>query len=751
MQLVSHPGHKQNYSDRRLAYSSTVALAVTLATLTPLASAETNADAAAPSAATVSESTLSEVVVTAERRTVSLQKVDIAASALGASELQKKSVNDIADLENATPSLSVIDQGFSQSLNIRGIGLAVVSPQVSPGIATYRDGVFLPTQTSLFQPFYDLQDVQVLRGPQGTFAGQTATGGAIYINSASPKLDAGTTGDLTVGYGNFSDVQLSGGINLPINDQLAARIAFNDQDRDSFYKSLNGTSEHPGNLHEKDVRVGLLWQPDDALTVLWKNEYDRYSNDSFAAQPIAGTAFYGVAPTQPFVIDYGATGLHFENDYFLSSLQVNYKFDNGITLKTNTGYQNDLFIATADQAAAPVTGYLETDKSPEEIWTEDISLVSPDSGKLKWVLGSTFFDYRVNPVHAVETTPQSVVDIAVSTPKRSYGFFGSTTYNFTPTFDVQAGLRYSHDQVGQSGTVTITSPAFTVALPQGVPNYTDNEVTGKVALDWNPDPNDMVYAFVAKGYKPGGANNGASSFDPEVVWDYEGGWKSTEFGGHLRTQLGAFFMNYQHFQVSEYSPIAQGSAVTNADSDSKIKGLEAQGQLQFGAFGADASVAYIKSNIGHLPAQIDSRQLPNTGTGLGPPCAAGQPAAGCFDYTPYVQAIPNGPNIYSPDVTANVGVQYALDAGHGFTVTPRADLAYVGSQWATFFEAPEDFLKARTLVDAQINVQHDQWKVQAYGTNLFNKVYVSGFSLNFGNNYFLLPPRQFGVRVTREF
>jgi iron complex outermembrane receptor protein len=96
-------------------------------------------------------------------------------------------------------------------------------------------------------------------------------------------------------------------------------------------------------------------------------------------------------------------------------------------------------------------------------------------------------------------------------------------------------------------------------------------------------------------------------------------------------------------------------------------------------------------------------------------------------------------------------VQYAFDLGQPATLTPRVDVSYMGQQWATYFEAPEDNLVARTLINAQLTYQHADWTVQAYGTNLADKVYVSGFSANFGNNFFLLPPRQFGVRVTRRF
>jgi iron complex outermembrane recepter protein len=698
---------------------------------------------------------LEEVVVTAEHRTESLQKTNIAASALSAIDLTEKSVSDIATLQEATPSLSVINEGFAESLNIRGIGLAVTSPSVDPGIATYRDGAFLPTQTSLNQPFYDLDNVQVLRGPQGTFAGQDATGGAIYVNSKSPSLTAGTTGYFTAGYGNYNDLQFNGAINLPVNDTLALRVAFNDQQRSSFYTNLSPTANgsQPGNLDQTDLRVGLLWQPTQALSVLWKTEYDIDKNDSFADQPIPGTSFYDFAPKTPFVIDYATPGVNYINTYVLSSLQANYQFADGITLKTNTAYQYDAGFFLVDQAAAPIPGYSANNNGIERVWTEDASLVSPDNQAFRWVVGGTFFNYTLTPVTSLQTTPVETEDVDLDTTKRSYGAFASVTYALTPTLDLQAGVRHSNDEVDTAGHVTISIPAFalTEVVPLGSPAYSDNAWTGKVALNWNPDAINLIYIFGSKGYKAGGANAGSTqSFAPETVWDYEAGWKTTVLGGHLRNQFGVFYTNYKDFQVSQFSAIAGAASVINAGTTSTIKGFEEQAQLQLGAFGADTSVAYVHSNIGSLPPQIDQRNLPDGGVGLGPQCAPGQ-TVGCFNYTPYVQPVPQGPNIYSPEWTANVGVQYAFDLGQAATLSPRVDVSYTSQQWATYFEAPEDNLKARTLVNAQLTYQHAEWSVQAYGTNLFDQVYVSGFSANFGNNYFLLPPRQFGVRFTRRF
>ena len=712
-------------------------------------------------AANGSTEALEEIVVTAERRTVNLQTTNLAASSLGAADLEKKSVTDLSGLQNTTPSLSIIDQGFSHSVNIRGIGLAVGAPQVAPGIATYRDGVFLPTQTTLGLPFYDLQDVEVLRGPQGTFSGQDATGGAVFVNSKSPVLSDHVSGELTAGYGNYNDLLFQGAANLPISDTLAARVAFLDEKRNSFYTDTSPTAygQQPGRLDTMNLRVGILWKPNDALSVLLKTEYDQHSNDGYAFQPIPGTSFYNAAPKTPYVIDYNQQGLRGDEVYLLSSLQIDYTFANGMTLKSNSGYQYNENKAFYDTDASPVPFESEQQNFIERIWTQDLSLVSPDTGPLRWVVGGTYFNYEI-PLYAVVNLPLvgEIVSPALSSAKRSYGAFGSVTYNILPTLELQTGLRYSGDTVGQGGGVSYsTSSGVPLGfLSYAAPNYNDNAWTGKVALNWQAGAEDLLYIFWAKGYKSGGTNGYAGGeFTPETVYDYETGWKSTMLNGRVRTQLDAFYMRYEHFQVSEFSPAIDQSAISNAGTPSRIKGVEAQAQLQLGGFGADANLSYVDSTIGSLPNQVDTRTLPNgTATGLGPQCTA--PAAPnptpCFNYAPFTQAVPSGPNIFSPTWSASVGVQYDFNMGSAGTLTPRGDVSYMGQQWATFFEAPTDRLSARTLVNLHLTYQHDDWTVQGYTTNVLNKVYVTGFTTStVGNDYFLNAPRQFGVRVTRTF
>jgi outer membrane receptor protein involved in Fe transport len=162
---------------------------------------------------------LEETIVTAQRREENLQQVPIAATALDAAALEARAVARLADLQTATPSLSITNAGQTQSVNIRGIGLASNSPNATAGVATYVDGLFQPPIVQS-NGFYDLASIEVLRGPQGTLVGTSSTGGAIFVNSRNPELGA-TGGHIQVGLGNFDQTQAEGAINLSAGDSLA--------------------------------------------------------------------------------------------------------------------------------------------------------------------------------------------------------------------------------------------------------------------------------------------------------------------------------------------------------------------------------------------------------------------------------------------------------------------------------------------------------------------------------------------------
>src|SRR4051794_7291535 len=181
-------------------------------------------------------SALEEVLITAQRRRENLQAVPIAAAVFQGSELAGKAVTQLNDLQYAVPSLSIGNAGLANAVNIRGVGLASGSPAVANGVAVYVDGLF-QTPTLYSNQLYDIDDVEVLRGPQGTLVGTNSTGGAILINSHSPQFGA-SDGYFQVGVGNYDAWNAQGAFNLPVSDTLALRVAAEFTQHESFYHSV---------------------------------------------------------------------------------------------------------------------------------------------------------------------------------------------------------------------------------------------------------------------------------------------------------------------------------------------------------------------------------------------------------------------------------------------------------------------------------------------------------------------------------
>jgi len=215
--------------------------------------------------------TLEQVVVTAERRHTDAQRTPIAATVLSGNDLTNLGVITVDSLQFATPGATIDNFGQGIDFNIRGVGKGEHNSQTTVGVVTYRDG--MATFPGYFQeePYYDVANIEILRGPQGTFGGQNSTGGAVFVTTNDPVINGGNTGYVQGQVGNYSDVAVQGAVNLPISDTLAARVALNVERRDSFYDITgpNGTryTGNPGNLRTYSGRVSFLWKPNDALSV----------------------------------------------------------------------------------------------------------------------------------------------------------------------------------------------------------------------------------------------------------------------------------------------------------------------------------------------------------------------------------------------------------------------------------------------------------------------------------------------------
>src|SRR5882757_6617578 len=181
---------------------------------------------------------LGEIVITAERRSEVLDQVPVAASVISGKVLQDRGVNTIADLSSLAPSITVANQAALSYVNIRGVGLQATNPTTSSGVAIYSDGFFIPHETAIADEYFDVGQVEVLRGPQGTLVGQSSTGGAVFVTSIRPSFE-GRSGYLLQSVGNYGYTKTEAALNVPISAQLAVRFAGNFYNRDSFYRDIH--------------------------------------------------------------------------------------------------------------------------------------------------------------------------------------------------------------------------------------------------------------------------------------------------------------------------------------------------------------------------------------------------------------------------------------------------------------------------------------------------------------------------------
>lgn len=738
---------------RRILAGSAAPMAVAMALAVPA----TAQDTAPAEAARNDEPPV--IIVTAQRREEDLQDVPIAATALSGDQLDDKAVERLADLQFAAPSVSITDQGLTQSVNLRGIGIASGSPAVANGVAQYVDGVFQPPIITS-STFYDIATIEVLRGPQGTLVGSNSTGGAIFINTRNPELDA-VGGYAEAHYGSYDAHGVEGAINLPLAQDVAVRVAGLTRWRDSYYTDIGPFANEPGALDEQAVRVGVLWEPEN-FRALAKVEWIDKNTGGYAYRPIAGTTFANARRADYRTLTYNAPTLNHERA-FHSSLELRYELGGGIVLRSVSGYLNkrinnlyDLDGSDRASTSDPAASFVQVSDQfvRERQVTQEFNLISPDEGAFTWILGGYFQQNKIDVI--IENRSGNFVadptDILNFQDKQTLGVFAQVGFELSPQLELQVGGRYSAYDVTSEGSVTIGSegPVFGpngLVVADLAGSHDDGRATGKVALNWTPNEDHNFYAFVARGYKPGGANNATSEFGPETVMDYELGWKGSFLDNHLRTQVGAFYMDYSDFQFDALEPLTGQTGVINI-ANATIKGLEFQAQANVGGFGFDAGLAYVDSSLDEVVI-VNQRNLPQIGQ-LGPQCPAGTPSDPpvCFNYTPFQVTAGGGPNLFSPKWSYNFGLQYEfwMDGG---SLTPRINYAYVGSRWTNLLYNPAlDFLPGRGLLSAQLTADFGDYSIELYGTNLAGKDYVSGQS---GNNEFYGAPSEVGLRARINF
>jgi len=740
------------------------AIFLSASSLTLMCGAAAAQTAASPSASANNGTTLSELVITAERRTTALQKTAIAATVVTGKDLLAKNVITVDQLQFLSPSLTVNNFGQGNNVDIRGIGKGEHNSQTGTGVVTYRDGV--PTFPGYFQeePYYDVASVEVLRGPQGTFSGQNATGGAIIVNTNNPVIGGGYDGYAYARYGNYNDVNLQGAVNIPINDTLAARIAWNGEYRDSFFHVTGPWTGDP-NPKWGSLRLSLLWTPTAQLKVLFKTDYNYLQNGAYFGptilNPVTGNP-NGTNNLFNFANNFHTSAI---DQFMRSVLRVDYTTESGYDFRSVTGVQWGRTAWTGDiddLSNTPPPAIMIDEGVDETQWTQEFNIISPADKPLTWVLGAFYENNTYNfpygrfdiglPFGGYQGfIPGSGYDDDLYGVNRTWSaaVFGQASLNLPAGFQLQAGVRYSAWSTLNKATFYVPEYLPYLFVYQDEAETGDN-TTGKVTLNWNLDSHNFLYAFVASGAKPGGLNDAVlypisfsylvpPPFKQEYVWDYEIGWKSSLFDGHVHTQIGGYYNDFKHFQVSLYIPNNPTQTTEyNVPNTTVLYGMEASIQAAFGGFQFSGDLGLEKSKLGTFYAVQPGSALPG-------PCDpnTGPASTTCFD-------LQGHPQTYAPEVTFNVSAGYRFKLTSGDTITPTVSFAHISDQWGTVFDitANGDHLGPRNLLNANIAWVHGTWTLTAFGTNLMNDKYIGALvsPLQIPGN-----PRQYGVSIMKTF
>jgi len=573
------------------------------------------------------DATIEEVVVTAQKRSENLQDVPVSVTAISGTALQDRGVTNVIGLNNLAPGLRVSsgDAASSPKIFIRGVGLSDFNPNSSSGVGIYVDGVYVGSPLAQMAGFFDIGQIEVLRGPQGTLYGRNTNGGAVNITTKRPTQSF--TAEASAEYATYNAINLQGAVGGPvIADKLAFRAAAQVVKDDGY--TYNRVTGH--DVNDTDywaLRLSALYTPTDNFEALF--QLNRFVNRGDATQPqhralfpasaavtgpdgFCSPAAYGTAQCGDA---FGYTDTDGDNRALDANQEGKDKVDlfgGSANMTWNLGSVS--LVSVTAYSWAHRNAFENTDASPNQMleinylarqqqFTQELRLQSNDSAgsPLKWVLGGYYLDETVKDASTQDVLRDlrplfpdgfSVADSVATfsypyTQKtKGYAVFGQADYNITEKLVGTVGLRYSADR--KSFDYRSIAEGGLVTLLTSKQKKTFSAWSGRLGLRYELSDDANVYATYNRGYKSGGFFGGLATTPDELepyanekLDSYEVGLKSQLFDRRVRLNMSAFYYDYQDQQVFAQA-LRNGLTVLVLDNaaSSKVYGAEIEGSAR---------------------------------------------------------------------------------------------------------------------------------------------------------------------------
>ena len=702
---------------------------------------------------------LEEILVTAERREVSLQDTAISITAFTGIQLAQAGVETSEQLTGFTPGLN-IQRDVIGKVIMRGIGTENFTVAGDPGVALSIDGAYLSRSSVAIFDLYDLDRVEVLRGPQGTLYGRNATGGAINFITRKPTEEF--DGYLSADYGNYEKIRVEGAVGGPVSENVSVRLSGLSHNRDGFTDNVfPGIGGGLDELDDKDlwsIRGQLEFRPSETFTILVS--VDNYEDDGIASpykyvadpliyfggapfpNPLGGDLFtvsQGYELDTPGFPDWRAPSAGHASQTGVNGT-ITWDIIPGLTLKSISAWRDMDFewLNDGDGIEAYLVNYWQDDES--ELFTQELQLIADNGGKLNWIIGGYFLteesDSRIGiPLPLGAGLPLAVL-IEGSSETDAYAVFGEASYNVFDRMKATAGVRYSYEEKSADYVDDRTS------LGAPAPGMIDDSdswsaFTPKFGLDYFVNDDLMLYGTVTWGFKSGGFNMLAiqPSYDEEEVISYEVGFKSRFNQDRTQLNASAFYYDYEDLQVGKV--VELNATIENA-AQATIYGAEIEmDTLLTDQFRVSAGVSILETEYDSFITE--DKDLP------------GAPSVSLKG-----NELPRAPGF-----TSSVSAQYILPMDGLGELEAWFNWQHTDSQYFTPFNRSSFEQDSYNLINVRLSYRPtENWELSVYGNNLDNQEYFTN-ALESGvptpgvdrvvPQFFAGAPRTYGVRVRYHF
>ncbi|MEH6584160.1 MAG: TonB-dependent receptor [Halioglobus sp.] len=739
----------------------------TVHTKTPLATKKTLAAAVAAGMFALSsmqaQAVLEEVIVTAQKKEESLQTVAIAVSAFSAETFNNAGMLKVEDLTRLTPGFSIsVYNPVSPQPYIRGIGSNPSDAGSDASIGIFVDEVYAGRAGGYSADMFDIERVEVLRGPQGTLYGRNVPGGAINVISKRPTQEL--EGFIELTGGDYDLRAAKGAISGPFSDSVAGRLAFSTRKRDGHIENVV-TGNDLGDEDNVSFRGRLDFDLSEtfSLQLIAENSEDdllgpaaRNYEGISSTLLLEGLGVGFLAPVEPptspaiDTVELAVDGFA-EREMEGYSMKMDWELG-AMTLTSITGYRKSDYAFEDDLLGIAIPLFLNSAEESSDQISQEFRL-SSSSERLEWTAGLYYLEEDVerlefwdisylDPIFGLDLIGQTAaVGYDQENKTTSYAVFGQLTYSFTDRLDLTLGGRYSQDKKDFSLTTSGTEIGFVLLTPDpetGVASpfsASDDETwsnfTPKIALEFAASDALFFYGSYARGFKSGGYNGLATDsgkastpFDEEQADSYELGMKSDFMDNRVRLNAALYYTDYADMQVFFTNPGGLGLNIDNA-AEATIQGIELELFLS-PIDGLDISATYA-----YLDTEVDE-----------------------FDDKPEVVG---NQLARSPEHTASLSAQYILSVSDGLDILMRADYSYQDSM---FFNIENSSISAADdydLVNVRLALQGAQgWELALWGRNISDEEYrVHGFDSSFGDNLAVSPlygtPKMWGLSASYAF